>query len=252
MTLPDLSGTAVLITGAAGGLGHGLARRFAEAGAAVAVHYRASVGAAHALVAELRELGTEALALPADLLSPEQVGHLVESTVDHFGRLDTLVNNAAVQPVQPLPEMTFEQWREVLGTNLDAVFLTTSLAVKHMEPGSSVINIASIEGSQPAFGHAHYSTAKAGLLMQTRAAALEYGPLGVRVNAVSPGLLHRDGLAEQWPEGVARWEQAAPLTRLGQAEDVGNACVFLASRLASWISGQNLVVDGGMSAHPNW
>ncbi|MGW0517586.1 SDR family NAD(P)-dependent oxidoreductase [Crossiella sp. NPDC003009] len=252
MTLPDLSGTVTLITGAAGGLGHGLARRFAEAGAAVAVHYRTSVTQAHALVAELQDRGTNALALPADLLSPDQVRHLIESTVDHFGRLDTLVNNAAVQPVQPLPEMTFDQWREVLDTNLDAVFLTTSTAVRRMDPGSSVVNIASIEGSQPAFGHAHYSTAKAALLMHTRTAALEYGPLGIRVNAVSPGLLHREGLETQWPEGVERWQRAAPLGRLGQPEDVGNACVFLASPLASWITGQNLVVDGGMSTHPNW
>ncbi|WHT16719.1 glucose 1-dehydrogenase [Crossiella sp. CA-258035] len=252
MTLPDLSGTVALITGAAGGLGHGLARRFAEAGAAVAVHYRTSVTQAHALVAELQDRGTNALALPADLLSPDQVRHLVESTVDHFSRLDTLVNNAAVQPVQPLPEMTFDQWREVLDTNLDAVFLTTSTAVRRMDPGSSVVNIASIEGSQPAFGHAHYSTAKAALLMHTRTAALEYGPLGIRVNAVSPGLLHREGLETQWPEGVERWHRAAPLGRLGQPEDVGNACVFLASPLASWITGQNLVVDGGMSTHPNW
>ncbi|MBP2472600.1 3-oxoacyl-[acyl-carrier protein] reductase [Crossiella equi] len=252
MSLPDLSGTVTLITGAAGGLGRGLARRFAQAGSAVAVHYRSSVDSAHQLVDELRGLGVEAAAFPADLLSPNQVEHLIQSTVDHFGQLDTLVNNAAVQPVHALPDLTFEQWREVVGTNLDAVFLTTQTAVRRMRPGGSVLSIASIEASLPAFGHAHYSTAKAGVLMHTRSAALEYGALGIRVNAVSPGLLHREGIAEQWPDGVARWNDAAPLARLGQPEDVANACVFLASPLASWITGQNLVVDGGMSAHPNW
>lgn len=252
MSLPDLSGRVVLITGAAGNLGRGLARGFAAAGAAVAVHYRHSAEAAHAMVAELAERGTEARALPADLLSPQQVANLFESTVDHFGHLDILVNNAATQPVQPLSTMTYAQWREVLASNLDTAFLATQCAVQHLPRGGSIINIASIEATQPAPDHAHYNTAKAALLMQTRTAALEYASRGIRVNAVSPGLLHREGLENEWPEGVERWERAAPLGRLGQAEDIGNACVFLASPLASWITGQNLVVDGGMSVHPNW
>lgn len=88
--------------------------------------------------------------------------------------------------------------------------------------------------------------------MHARAAALEYGPLGIRVNTVSPGLIEREGLAEDWPEGVRRWERAAPAGRLGRPEDVGDACAFLASPLASWITGHDLVVDGGVSARPRW
>lgn len=118
--------------------------------------------------------------------------------------------------------------------------------------GGSIVHIASIEGSRPAVGHAHYSASKAGLIMFARSAALEYGARGIRVNTVSPGLIDRPGLDRDWPEGVARWHAAAPLRRLGCPEDIGDACVFLASPSASWITGHDLVVDGGVSAHPTW
>jgi 3-oxoacyl-[acyl-carrier protein] reductase len=160
--------------------------------------------------------------------------------------------------------MTAAQWREVVDTNLSSVFACTQAAVEVMrEAGSgegsgsgsgsgSVTHIASIEASHPAVDHAHYSASKAAVVMHARAAALEYGPYGIRVNTVSPGLIDREGLAQAWPEGVRRWERAAPLGRLGRPEDVGDACVFLASPLASWITGQDLVVDGGVTARPTW
>lgn len=118
--------------------------------------------------------------------------------------------------------------------------------------GGSITHIASIEAAHPAPGHAHYSASKAAVVMHARSAALEYGPYGIRVNTVSPGLVDREGLAEDWPDGVRRWQQAVPVGRLGRAEDIGDACVFLASGLASWVSGHDLVVDGGMSARPTW
>ena len=128
-----------------------------------------------------------------------------------------VVNNAAAQPVQPLADMAFDDWRSVLSA-----------------------------------GHAHYATSKAGLIMFTRAAALEYGPRGVRVNCVSPGLVDRAGLADDWPDGVGRWQERVPLGRLGTAKDVADAVLFLLSPAARWISGTNLVVDGGMSAQSRW
>ncbi|GDY32975.1 SDR family NAD(P)-dependent oxidoreductase [Gandjariella thermophila] len=254
-SLPDLSGTVALVTGAGGMIGAGIARRFAAAGAAVAVHYRTSREPAERLVAEVRAAGGRATAVPADLRDAEQADGAVRATVAAFGRIDVLVNNAGVQPVRALPEMPPEQWQEVMTGNAAVTFLATRAAAARMIErggGGSIVSIASIEGSQPAFGHAHYSAAKAAVLMHTRAAALEYGRYGIRVNAVSPGLVERDGIERDWPDGVARWRRAAPLTRLGTPEDVGNACVFLASPLASWITGQNLVVDGGVSAHPTW
>lgn len=247
--LPDLTGTAVLVTGASGGVGRGIALRFAEAGAAVAVHHHRTEPT---VVAEIETAGGTAVALRADLTDDAACHDLVREAASWAGRLDTLVNNAGVQPVTPLPDLAVTDWRAMLETNLTSAFSCTQAAAEVMAEGGSVIHIASIEATQPAFGHAHYSSAKAALVMHARAAALEYGPRGIRVNTVSPGLIDRPGLADGWPEGVERWTRAAPLTRLGTPADVANACVFLASPLAAWITGHNLVVDGGVSSHPTW
>ena len=114
------------------------------------------------------------------------------------------------------------------------------------------MNVASIEGLQPAFEHSHYSASKAAVLMHTRSAALEFGPFAIRVNAVAPGLIDREGLSEAWPEGVARWRSKAPLGRVGESADVADACLFLVSPAARWITGSTLTVDGGMLTHPIW
>ncbi|EGX55780.1 dehydrogenase [Streptomyces zinciresistens K42] len=117
---------------------------------------------------------------------------------------------------------------------------------------SALHRLPSVEAGRPARGYAHYSASRAAVVTHARAAAVEYGPLGIRVNTVSPGLVHREGLDADWPEGVRRWERAAPAGRLESPRDVGDACVFLASPLASWITGHDLVVDGGVSARPSW
>ncbi|HEX7308293.1 SDR family oxidoreductase [Lentzea sp.] len=225
----DLNGRVVLVTGSGGGLGAGIASRFEAAGALV-VRHRGRVD--------------------GDLL--HEAERVVSAAFDQHGRLDAVVNNAGVQPVEPLPGMTVEQWKSVVDTNLTAPFAVTQAAVGMLPPGGSVTHIASIEGTSPAPGHAHYAASKAALIMHARAAALEYGPRGIRVNTVSPGLIARPGIEVDWPSGVARWEAAAPLGRLGTPEDVGDACVFLASELARWITGHDLVVDGGVTARPTW
>ncbi|MBB5855539.1 SDR family NAD(P)-dependent oxidoreductase [Amycolatopsis umgeniensis] len=247
----DLTGTTTLVTGASGGIGQGIALRFAEAGGAVAVHYHRDEASALAVVERIRAAGGTATAFAADLTDDDACRRLVAAAAAWTGRLDTLVNNAGVQPVEPLPGMSAESWQAVLDANLTSAFSCTQAAAEVMD-GGSVIHIASIEADRPAPGHAHYSSAKAALVMHARAAALEYGPRGIRVNSVSPGLIDRSGLDDAWPEGVRRWEQAAPLGRLGTPGDVANACLFLASPLAGWITGHNLTVDGGVSAHPTW
>ncbi|GGM56598.1 short-chain dehydrogenase [Longimycelium tulufanense] len=253
--LPDLSGLVALVTGAGGNVGRGIARRLAAAGAAVVAHYWSSADSARKLAEEIRSAGGAADWERADLRDPADVDALVRAVVEKFGRVDVLVNNAGVQPVCPLPEMGFGQWRDMFGGNVDSTFLTTQAVARQLISqghGGSITSIASIEALQPAPNHAHYSASKAAVLMYARAAALEYAPHGIRVNVVSPGLIGHEGLDEEWPDGVARWVDAAPLGRLGTPEDVGNACAFLASPLAGWITGQNLVVDGGVSARPTW
>ncbi|MFJ4423384.1 SDR family NAD(P)-dependent oxidoreductase [Streptomyces bobili] len=261
MTL--LAGRTALITGAGGGLGRGIALRFAEEGAAVALHCRTAVEAARAVAADIVAAGGRAVVLQADLRAEAECRRLVREAAEWAGaggggggggRLTSLVNNAGVQPVRPLPGMTAADWREVVDTNLTSVFACTQAAAEIMRAhdGGTITHIASVEAATPAEGHAHYAASKAAVVLHARAAAREYGPHGIRVNSVSPGLIERDGLAEAWPEGVRRWREAVAVGRLGRPEDVGDACVFLASPLASWITGHDLVVDGGVSARPSW
>ena len=252
-----LEGRFALVTGASGGIGRGIALRFAEEGAAgVVLHCRTAVEAAGEVADRVRELGARAVVLQADLTDEGACRGLVREAAEWSGgRLTALVNNAGVQPTQPLPGMTAADWRTVVDTNLTSVFACTQAAAEVMREhggGGTVTHIASIEASAPAALHAHYSASKAAVVMHARSAALEYGPYGIRVNTVSPGLIDREGLAEAWPDGVRRWREAAPTGRLGRPEDVGDACVFLASRLSSWVTGHDLVVDGGVLARPTW
>ncbi|MGW7263190.1 SDR family NAD(P)-dependent oxidoreductase [Streptomyces sp. NPDC054842] len=258
-----LAGQVALVTGAAGGIGRGVALSLARAGAAVAVHHRTSP--ADDVLARLRELGAETVALRADLTDEDACHRLVREAAE-WGRslpgyagtapggLTALVNNAGVQPTQALPGMSAAEWRAVVDTNLSSVFACTQAAAELMSAagGGTITHIASVEAGHPAPLHAHYCASKAAVVMHARSAALEYGTHGIRVNSVSPGLIDREGLAETWPDGVRRWRQAAPTGRLGRPEDIGDACVFLASPLASWITGHDLVVDGGVSARPTW
>ena len=191
----------------------------------------------------------------ADLATDNGPHELIELVLQRMGRLDAVVNNAGIQPVAPFAEVTDAQWSEMIDTNLTAVHRLTQAAAAAMEArgaGGSIVHISSIEGTNPAPGHGHYSVSKAALIMHSRAAALAYGPAGIRVNTVSPGLISRPGIVTDWPEGVRRWREACPLERLGTPEDIGDACVFLCSDLARWITGANLVVDGGVLSRPTW
>jgi len=249
--LLDFRGKRMLVTGAGSGLGSGIALRFAEAGANVAVHYRASNSGARALVAEIEKLKRTAVAIQADVSRAGDVARLVEKTVGALGGLDVLINNAGSYPVSPLAEMREEEWDAVIASNLRSVHLSTQAVARHMmkNGGGAIINIASIEAENPAPGHSHYNAAKAGVVIYTRTAAQELGRHGIRVNAVSPGLIWREGIEQAWPEGVEAYLRAVPLGRLGRPDDVADACLFLASPAARWITGANLVVDGGVMTH---
>jgi 3-oxoacyl-[acyl-carrier protein] reductase len=180
-------------------------------------------------------------------------GAICATAVETFGRLDVLVNNAGIQPVAPLPELGDDDLAEMFRVNaVGLAAMTREAAAAMADDGGTIVNVASIEGLQPAADHSHYAAAKAAVVMHTRAAALELGRRGIRVNCVCPGLIDAPGLDAAWPEGVARWRAAAPLERLGTPADVADAVLFLASPAARWISGANLVVDGGVLAHNTW
>ena len=248
-TLLDLSDARILITGATGNIGSAIARRVTQAGARVALHYRTNAAKAAQLQ---EELGGHSITVQGDLGSAAGVSGIFQTLQDARFTVNALVNNAADQSVAALEHMSYDQWRQVLATNLDSIFLLSQAALPGLKNGGSIVNISSIEGLDPAPGHGHYATSKAGMNMLTRALALESGGAGVRVNSISPGLIRREGIEEDWPDGVARWQQRAPLTRMGEAADVADAALFLLSDAARWISGANLVVDGGMNAQGKW
>jgi NAD(P)-dependent dehydrogenase (short-subunit alcohol dehydrogenase family) len=247
--LLDFSGRVAVITGGGSGLGAGIARRFAEAGAAVVVHYHTSAAGAEALVRAIDAGQGNAVAVGGDLTQAAAVERLLVKTLEAFGRVDVLINNAGLYPESDLLEMSEAAWDSVVEGNLRSVFLCTQAAARRMiaqGDGGAIVNIASIEGANPAAGHSHYGAAKAAVIAHTRAAAQELAAHRIRVNAVSPGLIWKDGIERGWPDGVQRWHSRAPLERMGMPEDVADACLFLASLAARWITGANLVVDGGV------
>ena len=245
----DFTDKVVLVTGAGSGIGSGIAARFAEAGAKVVVNYRTSESGAQAVVESIKRKEGDAIAFQADVTQREDVEGMISQTVGVFSGLDVLINNAGIYPLVSVLEMSESEWDAVIDSNLRSVYLCTQIAAKHMIEsgrGGSIVNIASIEAENPAPLHSHYDAAKGGVLMYTRAVAGELGPHGIRVNAVSPGLIWHPDLEDEWPDGVTRYTKAAPLGRLGYPADVADACLFLASPAARWITGANLVVDGGV------
>ncbi len=256
----SFAGKVALISGGGRGIGAGISKRFAEAGASVVVSYVQAEEAAQEVAEQIQASGGRAQVIQANVSRADDVERLVSQTVERCGRLDVVVNNAGVYPLSPLLDMADDEWEQVLAANLTGTHNCTQRAARAMielsagrndsEGSGSIINISSIEAASTAFGHSHYTAAKAGVEQYTRNAALELGEKGIRVNAVAPGLIDRPGLRQAWPDGVKRWQSRVPLARLGTAEDIADACLFLASPLARWITGVTLAVDGGVLVAP--
>ena len=239
----------VLITGASRGIGAACARRFARDGWRVAVHYYKSEPEALALAEELRAAGAEAVPVRGDLSDPAQAARAVEMAQAALGHLDALVCSAGVAlPVQLLTDTTDDQWRRVMGTDLDGVFHTLRAAIPGMvsRKRGAIVTVSSMWGVTGGSCEAPYSAAKAGVIGLTKALAKELGPSGIRVNCVAPGAIETDMTAFLTPEDRAALAGETPLGRMGAPEEVAEAVRFLAGEEARFITGQVLRVDGGM------
>ena len=238
----------VLITGASRGIGAACARAFAQAGFNVAVNYNRSKENAESLARELRDLGVSAVAVQADVSDSASVRGMFDYVKANLGSVDVLVNNAGISHVGLLTEMTDGDWDTLLHTNLSSVFYCCKAALPDMIRAHSgvIVNVASMWGEVGASCEAAYSASKAGVIGLTKALAKEVGPSGIRVNAVSPGVVMTDMMKGFSAEDVAALRDEAPLMTLGAPEDIAEAVLYLSSDKARFITGQVLSVNGGM------
>ncbi len=245
-----LDGEAALVTGASRGIGRAIALELAQAGAAVAVHYRSEVDAANAVIAEIEAAGGRAFALAGDVTEEADVRRVVSETLNAFGRLDVLVCNAGVVRDQLAAAMTLEQWETVLDTNLRGPFFCVREAARPMmaQKKGSIVMLSSIAAEKGSRGHCNYAAAKGGINAMVKALAVELAPKKIRVNAVSPGVVKTD--MSRRVRDMASDEILAriPLGRFAEATEVAHAVRFLASDEASYITGEILRVDGGQGA----
>ncbi len=246
--LLSLRDKVAVVTGASQGIGAGIALRLAEAGAKTVVHYRSNEAGASAVVDDIRAANGEAIALGARLEDESAARDFIDQIIYKYKSIDVLVNNAGVFPNKPFLEMSLKDWKDMFSANVDTAFNCSKFAADAMKAadGGVIVNVASISALCPGDNHSHYNSSKAAMVMMARSLAKELARHGIRVNAVSPGLIDSDQLPQAWPEGVASWEENAPLGVLGQASDVADACLFLCTAASRFITGHNLVVDGGM------
>jgi 3-oxoacyl-[acyl-carrier protein] reductase len=244
----DLAGRVVLVTGSSRGIGAEVAVKAAAEGARVAIHYHHSADGARRTLERVRDAGSEGECFAADISDGHQAEEVVQRAIDHFGRIDGLVNNAGRTQVGPFLEIEPGEWDEVIRMDLTASFHTCRAALPSMlERGSgSIVNICSRLGQMGIAETAAYSAAKAGLIGLTRALAREFGPRGIRVNAVAPGATITDMTTDllESEEGQRRLRDM-PLGRFGRADEVANAVIFLLSDASSLFLGQTLNPNAG-------
>lgn len=244
----NVNNKCVLVTGASRGIGKAIATEFAKNGARVAFTYLSSVEKGQALEQELSQFGTQCKGYRSDASDYASAENLINQVVEDFGGLDIVINNAGVTRDTLLMRMSEEQWDEVLRINLKSVFNLTKAATKPMmrAKSGSIINISSVVGLMGNAGQANYSASKAGMIGFTKSIAKELGSRNIRCNAIAPGFIETEMTGELNDEQLKEWTKSIPLKRAGQGQDIANACLFLGSDASSYITGQVLVVDGGM------
>lgn len=243
-----LEGKISLVTGASVGIGNAIAKKYAEHGANVAFTYLSNVEKGEALENELAAMGIKAKGYRSDASDFEAADQLIKSVVEDFGGLDVLVNNAGITKDNLLIRMSEEMWDTVINVNLKSVFNTVKASTRTFmkQRSGSIINMTSVVGIKGNAGQGNYAASKAGIIGFTKSVALELGSRGIRCNAIAPGFIETEMTAVLDEKMVQSWRDAIPLKRGGTPEDVADCAVFLASDMATYISGQVIQVDGGM------
>jgi 3-oxoacyl-[acyl-carrier protein] reductase len=244
-----LNNKVALVTGASKGIGAGIARRLAGDGAKVVVNYTSSEREAEALVTEIEAAGGMAIAVRADVRSKSEVDALIQSTLERFGRLDIVVNNAGIYQFAKIEDTTEALYRQQFDLNVLGPLLVAGAAVPHLGQGGSIINISSFVTRVLPAESSIYSGTKGAIDAITGVLSRELGPRGIRVNSVNPGLIETDGTHANGVMGSAfqAWnEQQTPLGRIGQVEEIASIVSFLASGDAGWVTGEHIIASGGM------
>jgi 3-oxoacyl-[acyl-carrier protein] reductase len=243
-----LKNKTALITGASRGIGRAIAITFAKEGANIAFTYLSSIEKGQALEAELAAFGIKAKGYRSDASDYTAAETLVNEVIADFGIMDVLVNNAGITRDGLLMRMSEDQWDEVIRINLKSVFNLTKAATKPMmkAKAGSIINLTSVVGIRGNAGQTNYAASKAGIIGFTKSVALELGSRNIRSNAIAPGFIETEMTDELNAASIEEWKKTIPLKRGGQPEEVAEACVFLASDMSRYITGQVLQVDGGM------
>ncbi|WP_370454515.1 SDR family NAD(P)-dependent oxidoreductase [Salinibacterium sp. dk5596] len=243
-----------IISGAASGIGQATAVRLARRGVAiVAGYYPGDPHDVEETCKQVREVGGSIVAVPVDVRSREECDALAATAVEHFGRIDIAVAAAGIVRISPIEEMSDGDWDNVLSVDLGGVMRVFRATVERMEGPGALVAVSSVTGGIYGWDdHSHYASAKAGVIGLSRSLAVELSPRRIRVNVVLPGLIETpqtmDGVNSMGAENLAKAHDVIPLSRIGAAEEVAGAIDFLASDAASYITGQQLVVDGGLSA----
>jgi glucose 1-dehydrogenase len=259
----DLRGQAALVTGGSSGIGAGIAKGLAAAGAQVAVNYRGEREAAEKIVEAIRAEGGEAFAVRADVSREEDVERMVAETVERFGTLHILVANAGLQKDSPAHELSLADWNTVIGVNLTGQFLCCRAAIREFlgrrAPNPSralgkIICVSSVHEVIPWAGHVNYAASKGGVMLMMKTLAQEYAAHRIRINGIAPGAIRTPINRAAWetPEAEAALLRLIPYGRVGEPDDIAKAAVWLASDESDYVTGASLFVDGGMSLYPEF
>jgi len=248
--MAKLNGKVAVVTGASKGIGAAIAEKFGSEGAKMVVNYAHDKAGAEKVVGKIKQSGGQAIAVRADVSKGEDIKKLITDTVRTFGNIDILVNNAGVYEFRALEALDEQHFRKIFDLNVLGLLLTTKETVAHMNgQGGSIINMSSIAAKTPAVYSSVYSGTKGAVDVISRALALELAPRKIRVNSLSPGATETEGVLAM-PEYKNGFEQLAitrtPLGRMGTAEDIAKAALFLASEDSGWITGEELLVGGGI------